>query len=167
MAIACLMLSIATSCVNKSSTQNPQSVGDTLTLNLQRDSFTYVPSIPNSCRYGEFWTGTYGNNGGFNSGEFHFSHNSGVDTFSYWGGFTPSKDADARCFTIKCYTGDSCQCQSANLPCGQDSLDGSWGWIHNQWGCMAGHGLDSIYQESQTAPYLVAYWDYYSDTQGQ
>jgi hypothetical protein len=32
---------------------------------------------------------------------------------------------------------------------------------------MAGHGLDSIYQESQTAPYLVAYWDYYSDTQGQ
>lgn len=154
-----------TGCAKKSNTSSVSAVGDTLTLNLP-DTFSYVSKC-NYCESGDFWTYTYGNNGGFDASGFHFSHNSGFDIYSYWGGFIPAKGADTRCYTANCYAGDTCQCQAANPPCDSVDLQGSWGWIHNQWGVMAGYGLDAAYQRNKCAPYLVAYWDYYSDTQGQ
>jgi hypothetical protein len=163
--IFCFTLAVAMNLVSNAAAQ-------TLTLNLQADTFTYV-SPCDYCEGGKFWTETYGNTTGFNSSGFHFSHNSGFDIYSYWGGFTPAWGADTRSYTVNSYNSDTvCYCQAADAPCDLTDLSGSNAWVHNQWGCMAGYGLDSVsidsaYEKSNCAPYLVAYWDYYSETKGE
>jgi hypothetical protein len=161
-AAAYIMLGFATGCAKKDNALELRDGGDTLVLNLQRDMFTYTVSDTSNCANGNFWTGTYGNNGGFNASGFHFTHNSGFSIYSYWGGFTPVWGADSLCYTIRCYNGDSCDCKQTNPPCDPADLAGSNGWVLNQWGNIAGHGLDSTYQCAKNAPYLVAYWDYFS-----
>lgn len=130
----------------------------TRTLNLSDRSFTYNAGDPSNCQGGNFWTATYdGDTTSFKVGSFVFSHNSGFDIYSYWGGFTVSKNADSLCYTTNC--------TSHLSPCAQS---GSNGWIYNQWGIMAGGGIASISGTTVTAvsdtiPYLLAYWDYFSD----
>lgn len=139
----------------------------TLTLNigsstLWTDSVT-APS--NSCRTGGFWSDTYGNTTGFQIGSFKFTHNSGFDIYSYWGGFTTGANGNSRCYCSNCYNASCTGCPNY---CTVDSLSGSWGWIHNQWGVMAGGGLSSTSPITVTkgVPYLIGYWDYFSETGG-
>jgi hypothetical protein len=128
------------------------------TLNLSDRSFTYNPGNPANCQGGNFWTATYdGDTTSFKVGSFIFSHNSGWNVYSYWGGFTVSKNADSLCYTTKCLSNLS--------PCAQS---GSNGWIYNQWGVRAGGGIAAIsgttvMAVSDTIPYLIGYWDYFSD----
>jgi hypothetical protein len=135
-------------------------LAQTRTLNLSDRSFTYNSGDPSNCKGGNFWTATYdGDTTSFKVGSFVFSHNSGFDIYSYWGGFTVSKNADSLCYTT------SCTSLSHLSSCAQS---GSNGWIYNQWGIRAGGGIAAISGTTVTAvsntiPYLVAYWDYYSD----
>jgi hypothetical protein len=95
----------------------------TRTLNLSDRTFTYIPGDPSNCQGGNFWTATYdGDTTSFKVGSFVFSHNSGFDIFSYWGGFTVSKNADSLCYTT------SCTSPSHLSSCAQS---GSNGWIYN------------------------------------
>lgn len=135
-------------------------LAQTRTLNLSDRPFTYNSGDPSNCKGGNFWTATYdGDTTSFKVGSFVFSHNSGFDIYSYWGGFTVSKNADSLCYTT------SCTSPSHLSSCAQS---GSNGWIYNQWGIRAGGGIATISGTTVTAvsntiPYLVAYWDYYSD----
>ncbi len=139
----------------------------TLTLNISSDSLwtDSVTASPNSCRTGGFWSDTYGNTTGFQIGSFKFTHNSGFDIYSYWGGFTTGANGDSRCYCSNCYDANCTGCPNY---CTADSLSGSWGWIHNQWGVMAGGGLSSTSPITATkgVPYLIGYWDYFSETGG-
>lgn len=86
----------------------------------------------------------------FNDGMFNFSHNRGLRDgngggggMGYWDGFTICNSGDT---TDYGETGDS------------------EGWIAHQWGCMAGGGLNGDFQAEQEAPYLVAYWGYFLES---
>lgn len=139
----------------------------TLTLDISSDSLwtDSVTALPNSCRTGGFWSDTYGNTTGFQIGSFKFTHNSGFDIYSYWGGFTTGANGNSNCYCSNCYDANCTGCPNY---CTVDSLSGSWGWIHNQWGVMAGGGLSSISPITATkgVPYLIGYWDYFSETGG-
>jgi hypothetical protein len=113
-----------------------------------------VAAVPSQCKGGGFWDQTYGNTAGFNIGSFKLTHNSGFDIYSYWGGFTSGSNGDNLCYTTNCLSNLS--------PCAQP---GSNGWIQNQWGVMAGGGLSSTSPVTviKGVPYLIAYWDYFSD----
>ena len=102
------------------------------------------------------WVETYNteqNTLSFNDGMFNFSHIpgrwGGTDTgdgMGYWDGFTI------------CNSGDTDD---------YGELGDSDGWITRQWGCMAGGGLNSDFQTEKGSPYLVAYWGYHYEKEGQ
>ena len=132
----------------------------TLTLNISSSPIwtDSVTGNPANCLGGGFWDETYGNTTGFQIGSFKFTHNSGFDIYSYWGGFTTGANGDSRCYNSNC----------SSQVCGGS---GSEGWIHNQWGVMAGGGLNSPVTGNPPAvtkgiPYLIGYWDYFSETGG-
>ncbi|MDR1729464.1 MAG: DUF4465 domain-containing protein [Prevotellaceae bacterium] len=107
---------------------------------------------PSQCKGGGFWNQTYGNNGGFKVGNFSMSHNSGFDIYSYWGGFTTGSNGDNLCYTTSC--------TQSLAPC---AGSGSDGWVYNQWGVMAGGGLNASGVATQGLPYFIGYWDYFSE----
>lgn len=98
----------------------------------------------------ELWTETYNpaiNILTFNGGMFNFSHipgqSGGEDVgggMSYWDGFT------------LCASGDTTD---------YGMLGNSDGWVSEQWGCMAGGGLNESLNVEQGWPYLVAYWGFF------
>jgi chitodextrinase len=128
-----------------------------ITLNLSQ------PTNPPELTLNEqgYWMETY--NTAYPSlefGLFRLTHNrngfGGPDVgggMSYWDGFT------------YCTSGD-------NNDYGESGS--SDGWVANQWGCIAGGGIDpnsSIPFDGkvpvqQGAPYLVAYWGYWMETHG-
>ena len=114
-----------------------------------------VTGNPANCLGGGFWDETYGNTTGFQIGSYKFTHNSGFDIYSYWDGFTTGANSDSRCYNSSC----------PSQVCGGS---GSEAWIHNQWGVMAGGGLSSTSPITATkgVPYLIGYWDYFSETGG-
>ena len=115
---------------------------------------------PALCQGGGFWNETYnGNITSFGIGSFKLTHNSGFNIYSYWGGFTSGSNGDSLCYSINCYTPPY-----NNLPngCTAANLSGSDGWIHNQWGVMAGRGLNASNIPTKGQPYLIAYWDYFN-----
>ena len=127
----------------------------TLVLDISGTPSIWTDSVtgnPSNCLGGGFWNDTYGNTTGFQIGSFKFTHNSGFDIYSYWGGFTTGANGDSRCYNSNC----------PSQVCGGS---GSEGWIHNQWGVMAGGGLSSTSPITATkgVPYLIGYWDYFSD----
>ncbi|MBN2611420.1 MAG: DUF4465 domain-containing protein [Bacteroidales bacterium] len=128
----------------------------TLVLDISGTPSIWTDSVtgnPSNCLGGGFWNDTYGNTTGFQIGSFKFTHNSGFDIYSYWGGFTTGANGDSRCYNSNC----------PGQVCGGS---GSEGWIHNQWGVMAGGGLSSTIPITATkgVPYLISYWDYFSET---
>jgi hypothetical protein len=131
-----------------------------------------IAGDPTNCKTGGFWKYTYSNVGDFQIGSFKMTHNAGFNVYSYWGGFTIGSNGDSYCYSDSCYkTGNSCD--NANIPpalinnnCDCAALSGSNGWIYNQWGVMAGGGLDASYKTENGLPYFIAYWDYYSETGG-
>lgn len=129
----------------------------TLTLDISSSPIwtDSVTGNPANCLGGGFWDDTYGNTTGFQIGSFKFTHNSGFDIYSYWGGFTTGANGDSRCYNSNC----------PSQVCGGS---GSEGWIHNQWGVKAGGGLSSTSPITATKglPYLIGYWDYFSETGG-
>lgn len=96
---------------------------------------------------GGYWNQTYFNTTGFGIGSFKLSHNSGQSQDSYWGGFTSGSNGDTRDYGKPDTTGHV----------------GSVNWVPNQWGVMAGDGLTTPPTVVKGAPYLIAYWDYFSD----
>jgi hypothetical protein len=145
-----MAIAIAIGCIWSAAAQS------TLTLNLQNGPTNWADTTsPQKCYQGGFWNYTYnGDSTRLQFGNFVFSHESGAMTYSYWGGFTTGSDGDQTCYSGLCPGGS---------PCGGS---GSNDWIYNQWGAMAGGGLNASYQTVTGVPYAVAYWDYYSDTQG-
>lgn len=130
----------------------------TLTLDISGTPSIWTDTVtgnPSNCLGGGFWNDTYGNTTGFQIGSFMFTHNSGFDIYSYWGGFTTGANGNSRCYNSNCLS----------QVCGGS---GSEGWIHNQWGVMAGGGLSSTSPITATKgdPYLISYWDYFSETGG-
>jgi hypothetical protein len=117
-----------------------------------RDS---IAGNPATCDGGGFWDSTYSNTGNYRIGSFWLTHNAGFNVYSYWGGFTTGSNGDTRCYTTNCTT--------ALAPC---AGSGSNAWVTNQWGVMAGGGLDASYKTENGLPYFIAYWDYYSETGG-
>jgi hypothetical protein len=106
------------------------------------DSITGTPNPdPAQNIGGGYWSQTYLNTTGFGLGSFKLTHNSGASMYSYWGGFTSGANGDTRNFGFADTTGHV----------------GSVNWVQNQWGVMAGSGVNS------SIPYLIAYWDYFSD----
>lgn len=103
----------------------------------------------------EYWKETYNTQESilsFNGGMFNFSHIpgqfGGTDVgggMSYWDGFTICRSGDTTDYGM---------------------IGNSDGWVPQQWGCMAGGGLNSNFQTEQGKPYLVAYWGYYYETEG-
>jgi hypothetical protein len=109
---------------------------------------------PANCIGGGWWLNTYNDTiVKFQAGEFYLTHQSGVDTFSYWGGFTTGSNGDTLCYSSNC---------PRPAPCIQQ---GSWDWVQNQWGVMAGGGIDDSGNLVPGDPYFIAYWNYYQDTQ--
>jgi len=114
-----------------------------ITLDLQSSSYTM--DAEKGC-----WTDTYNAQKqtlSFNNGMFNFSHipggTGGTDVgggMSYWDGFTI------------CNSGDT-------TDYGKEG--NSDGWVAEQWGCMAGGGLNSALQAQQGLPYLVGYWGFF------
>jgi hypothetical protein len=114
----------------------------TLTLNLQN-----CPKLTTSDGY---WTDTY--NASVTSltcGDFVFSHSSmgGDPSGGYWDGAIYSINGDNADYGKPDTTGHI----------------GSVDWLTHQWGVMAGGGLTTPPTVVKGAPYLVAYWGYYSD----
>lgn len=99
------------------------------------------------------WTETYNpafNTLTFNNGMFNFSHIPGMfggedvgGGMSYWDGFTICSNGDTTDYGM---------------------LGSSDGWISEQWGCMAGGGLNEGFETEQGYPYLVAYWGFAFET---
>ena len=164
-ALACAVAGLATvGCANNSSARKAKSAGETLTLCIP-DTFSWESVA--TCKQGGWWKQTYnGNMTSFNIGSFVLSHHSGFDVYSYWGGFTVANNGDSLCYSDPTYCKPSCGCRPSEW-C--DSV-GSGGWILNQWGVMAGNGLpcpaSDLPVANDTFPYLVAYWDYYSEKGG-
>jgi hypothetical protein len=127
---------------------------------------------PSQCKGGGWWKDTYNaSNKPIQSGSFLLTHFSGsIAPYSYWGGFTTGSNGDSLCYTLNCYSG-SCD-NHGNCPAGCSDFDltGSNGWVYNQWGVMAGGGIQSYYGNNVVAqkglPYFIAYWDYYEDQHG-
>lgn len=100
------------------------------------------------------WTETYNpaeNILSFNNGMFNFSHMpskfGGADVggdMSYWDGFT------------LCSSGDTTD---------YGMVGNSDGWVTEQWGCMAGGGLNENMEVEQGYPYLVGYWGFFAKEQ--
>jgi hypothetical protein len=114
------------------------------------DSITGSPNPDPSLNVGGgYWSQTYFNTAGFNDGSFKLTHNSGASSYSYWSGFTSGANGDTRNYGFADTTGHV----------------GSVNWVTNQWGIMAGGGLTSTLPVTVTpgSPYLIAYWDYFSD----
>jgi hypothetical protein len=126
------------------------------------------PSNPSSVTLDEekgYWTETYNTAEEYRNiefGLFRFTHNlngfSGPDVgggMSYWDGFT------------YCINGDTNDYGASGS---------SGGWVSNQWGCMAGGGIETgangnVLKDSfgkvrvqQGNPYMVAYWGYWMET---
>jgi hypothetical protein len=117
-----------------------------------------ISSIPAECRGGGYWNETYnGSAKPVQSGSFLLSHNAGESIYSYWGGFTTGSNGDNYCY------GDSCKCCKNPNPVCDNLGSGSWPWVTNQWGVMAGGGLDANNDTVKGQPYFIAYWDYFSD----
>jgi hypothetical protein len=136
---------------------------NTSCVNWQTDIY---PGNYSTCEQGGFWTSTYDSiaNPPLCFNPFVLSHNSGFNVYSYWGGFTLSVSGDSLCYSGECPA--SCGCVTSNPNC---SLSGSNAWVQNQWGVMAGGGLADVEPYTPPVkgnPYLVAYWDYYSDSGG-
>ena len=110
---------------------------------------------PSNCVGGGWWRNTYNDTiVVFKANEFNLTHQSGADTFSYWGGFTTGSNGDTQCYSANC---------PRPAPCVKP---GSWDWVENQWGVMAGGGLNASNKAELGLPYFIAYWNYYQDTQG-
>lgn len=135
---------------------------DTTCVNWQTDIY---PGNYANCEGGGFWTNTYDSiaNPPLCFNPFVLSHESGFSVYSYWGGFTLSVNGDSLCYSGECP--NSCACKTNNPNC---TLSGSNEWVLNQWGVMAGGGLSDSepYSIVKGNPYLVGYWDYYSDSKG-
>lgn len=124
-----------------------------------------IASAPDSCKTGGYWRKTY-TNASVAFGQFALTHTGGVypgTTYNYWSGFTTGANGDTYCYS------DSTHCTCCRTPIWCDSL-GSGGWINNQWGVMAGGGIDAIVDDSAVVkkgdPYLIAFWDYYTEESG-
>jgi hypothetical protein len=118
-----------------------------------RDS---LPASGPDCS-GGYWNKTYLSNTGFIIGDFNLTHNSGESEYSYWGGFTTGSNGNSGEYGTACTI----------VPCYADSTHaGSLNWVCNQWGIMAGGGLTTPPTVVKGQPYLIAYWDYYSETSG-
>jgi hypothetical protein len=153
-ALACTAGSAYIGCAN-SGARNAKSAGETV-LNLQDTSGGGVvwtdtsAGVPSNCWGGGFWASTYDSTGNavLRFGDFVFTHYSGFDKYSYWGGFTFGTNGDSLCY--------SSYCRASLSPC---KGTGSEDWVHNQWGVMAGGGLDTVapYATVKGTPYLVAY----------
>jgi len=104
---------------------------------------------------GGYWKYTYDETKtSLQFGDFRLSREAGWGG-TFWGGFTTGSNGDIRQFGIPCPT----------QPC--DSVHGgSVPWIQNQWGVMAGGGLNSSLGTQRGLPYLIGYWNYYGDSQG-
>ncbi len=133
----------------------PVNPGDTITLDLNN------PANPSSFAYTEkgYWDQTY-NDADFTYFEsqiFAFSHLVAGEGAAfggfYWDGFTA------------CNSGDTVN----------HGNGGSTGWVDNQWGCMAGGGIQTNDQGrvmtdangkvavQKGLPYLVAFWGYHME----
>jgi hypothetical protein len=112
------------------------------------DSITGSPNPDPSLNVGGgYWNQTYYNTTGFGIGSFNLTHGSGESEYSYWSGFTSGANGDTRNYGYVDTT----------------SHAGSINWVPNQWGIMAGGGLTTPPTVVKGAPYLIAYWDYFSD----
>jgi chitodextrinase len=138
-----------------------QTPGEIITLDLSR------PTNPSSIELNKqgYWTKTYSNDFPcLDFGLFSFTHllNGGGGTdvgggMSYWDGFTYCTNGDTEDY---------------------GASGSSDGWVANQWGCMAGGGIQTndnreILKDGQGnvvvgkgIPYLVAYWGYWIETMG-
>ena len=96
----------------------------TLTLDISSDPLwtDSVTAPSNSCRTGGFWNDTYGNTTGFQIGSFKFTHNSGFDIYSYWGGFTTGANGDSRCYCSNCYDASCTGCPNYCLQHGHKPI---------------------------------------------
>lgn len=122
----------------------------TLDLQSELDNGTYTLFEDK-----EYWDQTYNtteNILSFNDGMFNFSHIPGLfggtdvgGGMSYWDGFTLCKSGDTTDYGM---------------------VGNSDGWVPQQWGCMAGGGLNAGFKAEKGCPYLVAYWGYYYETEG-
>lgn len=158
-AVACAVAGLATmGCANNSSARKAKGANGTLVLNLYDTSggvnwTDTVTSNPAGCGTGGYWDSTYSSLR-LAFGKFVFDHDGGVwpgSTIKYWGGFTFGTNGDTYCYS------DTSYCKCCRPPVWCDST-GSAGWINNQWGVIAGAGLDTINFEPQKgAPYLIAF----------
>lgn len=128
----------------------------TLTLDLSDTTYTNwtdtVAGNPPDCT-GGYWDNTYNDVSTLRFGDFVLSH---TGTSGFWGGFTTGSNGNSGEYGLPCTI----------VPCYADSTHaGSLDWICNQWGVMAGGGLNSDDDVVKGAPYLIAYWNYYSDEQ--
>lgn len=121
---------------------------EVFTLDLESTDYEYFEDK-------QYWTETYNiheNVLSFNDGMFNFSHIPGLfggtdvgGGMSYWDGFTICRSGDTTDY---------------------GTVGNSDGWVPQQWGCMAGGGLNADFQTEQGKPYLVAYWGYYYEKEG-
>jgi hypothetical protein len=157
-AVACLAASFATiGCGGNA--RKAKSAGETLVLNLYDTSggvdwTDTITGNPAGCGTGGYWDSTYTTRR-LAFGKFVFDHNGGLwpgSTIKYWGGFTFGTNGDTFCYS------DTFYCKCCRPPVWCDST-GSSGWINNQWGVIAGAGLDTIasYKPQEGAPYLIAF----------
>jgi hypothetical protein len=142
-ALACTAIAgFATAGCANGSARSTKSAG-TLTLDLQ--------AYPKDTVAGGYWSGTYNSDSTTISfGEFVFSHSG---SGGYWDGFTYGTNGDSARYGIPCPV----------QPC---DTTHSVPWIDHQWGVMAAGGLTTPPTVVKGAPYLVAYWGYYSESQG-
>lgn len=161
-AIAYAVVSFAATvgCVNNSNASSVNAAGDTLVLCLcdtlhgvnWTDSITGTPNPDPSVNVGGgYWTRTYdGTATTLRFEDFVLTHSStgssSGGTMGYWDGFTTGSNGDITDYGSPDTTGHV----------------GSVNWVNNQWGVMAGHGLDTC-DYATKAPYLIAYWGYYTE----
>jgi hypothetical protein len=166
LAYAVVSFAATVGCVNKSNASSENTAGDTLALNLYdtlhgvnwTDSITGTPNPDPSANIGGgYWNHTYdGTKPALRFDDFVLTHSStgsgGGGTMGYWDGFTTGSNGDNRNYGYADTTGHS----------------GSVNWVANQWGIMAGGGIDSNYvMPVKGDPYLIAYWGYYLEAYGQ
>jgi hypothetical protein len=117
----------------------------TLTLDLQ--------NCPKPVTSDGYWTDTYSASvTSLTCGDFVFSHSSmgGSPSSGYWDGSIYSINGDSARYGIPCPVQP---CDTAH----------SVPWLEHQWGVMAGGGLTTPPTVVKGAPYLVAYWGYYTE----
>ena len=109
-----------------------------LTLNLSAQSSLKLDlqAYPKDTLTGGYWADTYNSDKtSIEFGEFIFSHSSSWGG-SYWDGFTYATNGDNTNYGTSDITGHI----------------GSTNWISNQWGVMAGGGLNLSFPVSSAAP---------------